>query len=305
MLARAERSRRRFDRIFRSGALGAAGAAIVFVAGPAWAGIFTPVAQLRVVNSETTDQTTGFTCLDGGTGGPPLPACPIDLGTFMTQDTKTAPGFALFDELVTTAGGSSTQTSSITTASVSATGADQSNGSAAELTDPCCLFVLQSVTPSTDNDFAVTVDLDVPTDYTFQASGWVEHPDPNFPVVGAASLDIGFDGPSGSIATMHASFDPGCSVSPSFGVCRVEPTPIALSGTLPAGTYVINVHLETSASGNWLPSTGTINGFASGAYDVTLALLPGTPVPVLGPAGVGALATLLASVGCWAGRRNR
>jgi hypothetical protein len=283
------------SRIARSCGLGAA-AWVLLASAPALAGSFTPTSQLREVRSQTTDATTGYTCLVGG-GGTPLPGCPIDLGTTTTQDVHTAPGFAAFDQTASTAGGATAQTSSIAPGAVLATGTASANASASEGSDPCCLFVLRTVDPQTANDFELTFDLDAPTAFSFQASGWIEHPDPSYPVTGAGLLDIQLDGPAGSLGSLHASFDPACSVSPSFGVCRVEPAPLLLSGTLPAGSYTIDVHLETSAAGSWLPSTGPLAGFGTGAFDVSLALDTGASVPALDPTAAGGLFLLLAAAG--------
>lgn len=279
----------------------------MLAAGPAGAGAFSPVSQLRALHSETTDSTTGYACLEGDIG-PPLPGCPVDLGTTTVSDVRTAPGFASFDETATTPGGTSAQSSSLAAGALLAAGDASANATGSEIDDPSYVLVLRTVDPSTTNDFQVTVSLTAATDFSFEASGWVEHPDPTLPVNGAAVLDVTFDGPSGRLATLHASFDPSCAVSPSFGVCRVEPTPVVLAGTLPAGTYALGVHLEAGAAGSWLPSTGPLPGFSSGGYDVALRLDGGpspAALPALGPAALTGLATLLGGAGAEALRRRR
>ncbi len=282
-------------------------AASMLAAGPAGAVGFTPVSQLRALHSDTTDSTTGYTCLEGGVG-PPLPGCPVDLGTTTASDVRTAPDFATFDETAATPGGTSTQASSLAPGALLATGDASANATASEIDDPSYVLVLRTVDPSTTNDFLVTVSLDAATGFRFEASGWVEHPDPAFPVSGTAVLDVALEGPTGPVATLHASFDPSCAVSPSFGVCRVEPPPVVMSGTLPAGTYTLDVHLEAGAAGSWLPSTGPLPGFSSGGYEVALRL-DGEPspasLPALGPAALTGLAALLGGAGAEALRRRR
>ncbi len=268
------------------------------------AGTFAPISQLREVRSDTIDATRGYTCLGGG-GGPPLPSCPTDLGTTTPSDIAAATDFAAFDETAATPGGSATQTSSITPTSLMAIGQNAANATASVLPNPpCCLFVLRTVDPTTVNTYQVTVALDAATAFTLTAGGWVEHPDPSFPVNGQGSLDISFKGPSGALGSFHASYDPGCSVQPTFGICRVEPAPLALSGTLPAGTYTLDIVLEASSAGSWFPSVGALSGYGVGAYQVALDLEASEPPPVpgLGPIATGALVAVLAALGSPAAR---
>jgi hypothetical protein len=264
--------------------------------GPVGAGEFTPVSQLREVRSDTVDATTGYTCLEGGTG-PPLPGCPIDLGTLTHSDANSAADFLPFAATVTTPGGSANQTSSIGAAAVHAEGSSDSSASATEITDSAYVLVLRTVDPSTVDDFQVMFSLDEASAFEFEASGQIAYPDPSFPLIWDAALDVSLTGPGGEIASFQAVVDPFCVPDPTF-ICTVAPTPVFLSGVLAPGGYTLALELTTSAAGSWLPSVGPLAGGASGAYDVELRLVSGaTPVPSVRGGGRAALAASLGALG--------
>jgi hypothetical protein len=262
---------------------------------PVRAAELTPTAQLRRVQSDTVDATTGYTCLQGGPG-PPLPGCPVDLGTSTPSDVESAPGFDPFSATASTPGGSASQTSSIGSSLVTAEGSSSASASSQSLVDPNYLLVLRTVDPSTSDVFELAFDLDEASPFTFGASGEIRYPDPAFPLSWGVALHVSLSGPGGEIASLAALPDYGCVSNPEF-FCVVAPTPVSLAGTLEPGSYTLSVELTTSAAGGYIPSVGPVAGAADGSYAVSLGLPPAEPMPALREPGALLLAGVLALLG--------
>jgi len=266
----------------------------ILIPGVAVAGEFTPVSQSRSVHSDTINSTTGYTCLNGI-----LPSCPVDLGTTTPSDDHAASNFAPWSAEATTTGGSSSQNSVVGVTSVIASGSSSADASAEVLTEPGYppyILVLSRSDPSTRNDFSMSFDLDVASNFSFLASGEIVYPDPSFPLVWDASLQLELSGPSGVVATLEAVVDSACTPDTEM-LCTVTPTPITMSGVLPPGAYNLTIELVTSAGGSWLPSPGAMSGLASGSYDVSLQLTPTPSVPALSVPALWLLALGLAGLG--------
>ena len=256
------------------------------------------VSQVREVQSDTVDATTGYTCLNGI-----LPACPVDLGTSTPSDSDLASTSGLWNGTAATSGGSASQASIVYSSLVAASGNSVSDADSDEIADAGYILVLQTVDPSTSDDFEVTVTLDDAAVFSFAASGQIVYPDPNFPLTWDAGFDVQFTGPSGTVASFQAVVDLSCTSDAEFQ-CTVAPTPVSLSGVLPAGTYTVDVELTTSAEGTWLHSAGAVAAFASGSYAVSLELTPSPGVPALSPAALGLLVLGLGLAGLGMARRR-
>jgi hypothetical protein len=257
------------------------------------AGSFSNVSQLREVRADTTDATTGYTCLDGI-----LPACPVDLGTTTPSDLHAAPDFAPFVATATTPGATADHASEIGSTRLAASASAQVNASASTESSPSYLLVLRTVDPSTRDDFDVEVAVDEATPFVLEIGGFIEYPDPAFPFVWDASLSVVVTGPGGELASRVVVPDFGCASDPETFLCRVEPAEVTVSGILAPGTYRVDAELVTSAGGSWLPSTGPLSGYAAGAYDVELRLLSDAALlPMLGPTSTAVLVFVLAGAG--------
>jgi len=270
---------------------------LVGLSGGGAAAEFTPVSQLRAVQSDTVDSATGYTCLSGI-----LPACPVDLGTSTPTASDSASSFGPWSATAATLGGSTSQTSIIHSSVVSAAGSSVSDAAANEIADSGYFLVLQTIDPSTSDDLEVTVDLDEAAEFSFAATGQIVYPDPGFPLTWDAGLDVQFTGPSGTLASLQAAVDLSCTPDTEFR-CTVAPSPVSLTGVLPAGTYTVDIELTTSAEGGWLPSAGAVAAVASGSYEVSLELTPSASVPALSPPALVLLALGLGLAGLRLGRR--
>lgn len=283
-------------------------ATALLVASPGAAGVFSPVSEAREVRADEHVSTVGYTCV-GSIGGHPVPACPVSLGDVTNSDVQTAPGFVPdpFAVAPSVGAASASHASSIQPTSISISGDGTSSGSAAELANPPpYILVLQTSDRSTQDASTITVDLDEPTPFSFEASGRIDYPDPNFPVVWDVGLQISLDGPGGSVAGLVIAPDFGCpNGDPELFSCWVEPTPVVVTGTLPAGQYTLQLLATTSGGGSWFPSVGALGGFALVEYAASLTLGAAPPVPVLGPSTLGVLVGVLAGAAMLNSRGGR
>ena len=273
--------------------------AAVLLAAPVYASVFTPISQGRSVGVENQHLRVGYTCLGGG-GGPPLPACPVTLIDTTTSDIHTAPGFIPdpFAATATVTSGTASHTSSVQPTRVSVSGDAAVSGSASEISDPGYLLLLDAHDLSSSDASTISVSLDEATPFTFEASGRIDYPDPSFPLSWDAEVQIDLDGPGGSVASFTVAHGNLCpDGDPGNFTCFTEPTPLVVTGTLPAGEYTLTVLSTAEASGNWLPSTGPLGAASSAEYATSLTLAAAPPVPLLGPGPLTALSALLAGAG--------
>jgi len=268
----------------------------VLPATPGFAGVFTPVSQSREVRADEHVVTTGYACI-GTIAGHPFPSCPVVLDDILDSDVQSAPGFAPdpFVASPAVAGASASHSSSVQPDSIVLSGSGTSYGAAAELPlQPGYILVLQTADRTTGDDSTITVDLDEPTPFSFEASGRIDYPDPNIPVQWGVGVEISLTGPGGSVATLTLAPDYACpNGDPGMFLCWVEPTPVTVSGTLPAGQYTLQVVATTEGGGSWYPNVGSLGGFSSAEYSASLSLGPAQPVPGLGPLALAALAAVL------------
>ncbi len=267
--------------------------AALLLAGDVTAGTLTGISQNRVVQSTTTDATTGFECFDP-IFGPPLLGCPVDLGTTVSHDPHAAVDFGLFSATAATAGGSASQESEIGPTLVRGAGSANVNATASAPTQPPYLLITRFVDPETEDDFEVSVSLDAPTAFRLDLSGSILYPDPAFPVGWNAALSIQVNGPAGSVASFSALPDFGCLSDPNTLLCTVTPAPVSITGILEPGTYSVDVSLVTAAQGTYLRNVGPVGSSAGGDYSVELLLLSPVSVPALTPYGLGFLVLALA-----------
>jgi len=255
------------------------------------------VTQSREVRADQHVVTIGYACV-GSVGGHPVPACPEVLDDVLDADVETAPGFVPDPFVANPAvvGASVSHWSSVQSDAVVLSGSGTSQGSAGELPlQPGYVLILQTADRSTGDDSTITVELDEPTPFSFEASGRIDYPDPNFPVQWNVGVEITLTGPGGPVAALTLAPDFACpNGNPDLFTCWVEPTPVTASGTLPAGQYTLQVVATTEGGGSWYPSVGSLGGFTSAQYSAALSLGPAQPVPGLGPLALAALAAVLA-----------
>ncbi len=269
------------------------------------AGVFTPVAQSRVLTASDHLFVQGFTCWET-VGIYQLPGCPETLEDTVTSDAVSAPDFAPFSGTASLAGATVDHGSAIGASQVTVVGTASAEGEAAWYAEPGYeeAGALRTRDRAARDESTITVTLDEATPYLLQASGRLEH-SLLAPVLSwDASLLVTLDGPGGEVGRFEVQYDPLCANPDDDSMtCLVEPAPLYQLGTLQPGQYTLTISLLTEADGGWYRFSEA-SAIALGAYDVALTLDPVvTPVPLLGPLALCGLALALGGVGAAMCRR--
>jgi hypothetical protein len=260
---------------------------------------------------------------------------PAQSFTNTASDAEAAPDTAPFSAAASTVdppivllapqgSATATQTSSLGTASIDASGSVDANGHSRPLTqgelDLANLYFHPPVpynfgTLGDDegggSHFSVSFDVATPTPYALGASvglSAAERETDDYPgferTSGAAMVEL--TGPSGSVAAIAIDQLDFC---PLFAPCVPGSDSLAAEGTLAPGSYTLSASASASAWGGCseLPGYTDFQCYApaaDGSFDLSLAL-GATPVPSLSPGGLLALASVLLASGATLRRTRR